>query len=256
VLSSFLSALNIVNPMHTLFISDLHLSPNQPIITAHFIDFMRTKAPHADALYVLGDLFDFWIGDDDQTPFATQIKEEFKTLTQTGTPCYIIKGNRDFLLGKRFAQETGTQLLGEEVVIELYGQKAVILHGDTLCTLDHRYLAFRKKVNMPWLQWLFNRLPYKLKQHIVTKIQSDIRIDKQEKSLDIMDVTQSEVESVMQKNQVNLMIHGHTHRPAVHQFECKDHHCTRIVLGDWYEQGSILRFAKNEQRLMSAIDTI
>jgi UDP-2,3-diacylglucosamine hydrolase len=238
--------------MHTLFISDLHLSPNQPEITRHFIDFMRTKARQADALYVLGDLFDFWIGDDDPTPFATSIKNEFKAFTQTGIPCYIIKGNRDFLLGTRFVKETGTTLLGEEVIIELYGKRAVILHGDTLCTQDHRYLAFRKKVNQPWLQWVFNRLPFRLKQNIVRKIQSDIRVDKREKSLEIMDVTQSEVELVMQRNDVDMMIHGHTHRPAQHQFILNNHHCTRVVLGDWYEQGSILLFSSDKHYLMNA----
>ncbi len=131
--------------MHTLFISDLHLSPKHPDITASFIQFMREEAIKADALYVLGDLFDFWIGDDDPTAFAEQIKSEFLQLTQQGVLCYFTKGNRDFLVGKRFAQQTGVQLLPDEAVIDLYGQKAVVLHGDTLCTQDTRYLAFEPK---------------------------------------------------------------------------------------------------------------
>ncbi|MGL4830443.1 MAG: UDP-2,3-diacylglucosamine diphosphatase [Vibrio sp.] len=231
--------------MHTLFISDLHLSPNQPEITASFIQFMREEAPKADALYVLGDLFDFWIGDDDPTPFAKQIKAEFKQLTQQDIPCYFIKGNRDFLVGTRFAQETGIQILPDEAVIDLYGQKAVVLHGDTLCTQDTRYLAFRKKVHQPWLQYLFAMLPFFLRRKIVRKIQSDIRDDKQHKSMMIMDVTPSEVLDVMLSHQVDLMIHGHTHRPAIHQIPTTaPHNKIRIVLGDWYNQSSVLVYSK------------
>lgn len=225
--------------MHTLFISDLHLTPKRPDITQCFTKFMREEAIHADALYVLGDLFDFWIGDDDPTEFATQIKTEFKNLVGLGVPVYFCHGNRDFLVGKRFAKQTGATLLEEEHVIELYGNKVVVLHGDTLCTEDVRYLAFREKVHQPWLQWVFNRLPFFLKKRIVKKIQSDTSSDKSNKSMSIMDVTQSEVEAVMSKHNVNIMIHGHTHRPNIHNFN-SDGDKVRIVLGDWYTQGSVL----------------
>lgn len=134
--------------MTTLFISDLHLSPQLPKTTDCFVKFMREEAIHADALYVLGDLFEFWIGDDDPSPFAAQIKQEFLTLTQRGVDTYFIQGNRDFLLGKRFCKATGITLLDEHTVIDLYGKKAVILHGDTLCTDDVRYQKFRAKVHM------------------------------------------------------------------------------------------------------------
>ncbi|MGF1910380.1 UDP-2,3-diacylglucosamine diphosphatase [Vibrio kasasachensis] len=232
--------------MTTLFISDLHLSPNTPEINRCFEHFMRNEAINADALYVLGDLFDFWIGDDDKSEFATQIRTEFKRLTDSGVPCFFTKGNRDFLVGKRFAKQTGIELLGDETVIDLYGRKAVVLHGDTLCTEDTQYLAFRAKVNQPWLQWVFNRLPMSVKTPIVRKVQTDARDTKKSKSLMIMDVTQSEVEKVMRDHQVDLMIHGHTHRPDMHTFSVNSEPMTRIVLGDWYEQGSILCFdAKN-----------
>ena len=226
--------------MTTLFISDLHLSHNTPEIHRGFIQFMRTEAIHADALYVLGDLFDFWVGDDDNSEFSLQIRAEFKRLTDSGVPCFFVKGNRDFLVGHHFAKQTGMTLLGDETVIDLYGRKAVILHGDTLCTQDTQYLAFREKVNQPWLQWFFNRLPLSLKRKIIGKIQHNARDTKKSKSLSIMDVTQSEVEKVMMAHDVDLMIHGHTHRPNTHQFTCGDRVMTRIVLGDWYEQGSIL----------------
>lgn len=231
--------------MHTLFISDLHLSPKHPEITAAFTQFIREEASKADALYVLGDLFDFWIGDDDPTSFAQQIKSEFRQLTEQGVKCYFTKGNRDFLLGKKFAQETGGQLLPDESVIDLYGVKAVILHGDTLCTNDTRYLAFRKKVHQPWLQRLFALLPFRIRQRVVGKIQSDIRDEKQHKSMMIMDVTPSEVLRVMQYHNVDLMIHGHTHRPAIHTIPTGPNtHKNRIVLGDWYSQSSVLVYSK------------
>lgn len=225
--------------MHkTFFISDLHLTPSRPDITACFLEFMRYEAIHCDALYVLGDLFDFWVGDDDNSPFAVQIRSAFKALTSSGVPCYFIQGNRDFLLGKRFARQTGVTVLPEEYVIELYGRRAVILHGDTLCIEDYSYQAFRKKVHQPWLQFIFNRLPMFIKRKIVAQIQSDARSDKQTKQLEIMDVTPSEVVRVMQKHDVELMIHGHTHRPNIHTDSA--HQQTRIVLGDWYDQGSLL----------------
>lgn len=206
---------------------------------------MREEAVYADALYVLGDLFEFWVGDDDRSDFAASIRAEFKALTDSGVPCYFTQGNRDFLVGRRFAKQTGVKLLGDETVIDLYGTKAVVLHGDTLCTKDVKYLEFRAKVHQPWLQWVFNRIPMFIKTRIVSKVQSDIKDDKQTKSLDIMDVTQSEVEKVMRAHNVELMIHGHTHRPSVHSFEHQNRVYTRIVLGDWYTQGSVLVYNKN-----------
>ncbi|WP_413284154.1 UDP-2,3-diacylglucosamine diphosphatase [Vibrio sp. MA40-2] len=232
--------------MTTLFISDLHLTPSRPDITKSFNKFMKTQAVNADALYVLGDLFEFWVGDDDKSTFNQSIKSEFKALTQAGVPCYFIKGNRDFLVGKRFEQETGMQILDDATLIDLYGQKAVILHGDTLCTDDVKYQAFREKVHQPWLQSVYNCLPLFVKKKIVAKVQSDIGQDKKAKSLDIMDVNQQEVETVLEQYQCDLMIHGHTHRPNIHHFNINDHTpCTRIVLGDWYSQSSILKYDQN-----------
>lgn len=227
--------------MTTLFISDLHLTPSRPDITECFVTFMRTEAPKADALYVLGDLFEFWVGDDDKTPFANQIRTEFKTLTDSGVRVFFIQGNRDFLLGKRFCKQTGITLLDDVCTIDLYGKKAVILHGDTLCTDDVDYQKFRKTVHQPWLQWVFNHIPWFIKKKIVAKVQSDIRDDKSNKSLDIMDVNQSEVENVMSQYCVDLMIHGHTHCPDTHHFDVNGVKKTRIVLGDWYTQGSVLQ---------------
>ncbi|MDN3613129.1 UDP-2,3-diacylglucosamine diphosphatase [Vibrio gallaecicus] len=230
--------------MKTYFISDLHLTPSRQDITDCFLNFMETEASHADALYVLGDLFEFWIGDDDRSEFANTIRQAFIKLTDSGVPCYFTQGNRDFLVGKRFAKQTGVTLLDEVAVIDIYGQSAVVLHGDTLCTDDIKYLAFREKVHQPWLQWVFNCIPFFIKKKIVSKVQSDIKDDKQTKSLDIMDVTQKEVENVISANKVDLMIHGHTHRPNIHSFDMNEVAKKRIVLGDWYTQGSVLEFTE------------
>jgi UDP-2,3-diacylglucosamine hydrolase len=233
--------------MPTFFISDLHLNPERPDILRAFRDFMHQKAIHADALYVLGDLFDFWISDSDPTDFAQAIKHEFKQLTTAGVPCYFIHGNRDFLLGRRFSRETGVVLLAEHTVIDLYGQRVLILHGDTLCLDDVRYLQFRQKIRRPWLQHLFYWLPFSLKRHIVRRIQTNVRTDKQSKASVIMDVTQQEVERMMDHYQVDVMIHGHTHRPNIHHFHNNGKiEKKRIVLGDWDQEISVLQYDRDK----------
>ncbi len=231
--------------MTILFISDLHLSSLRPDITACFLKFMQTEAIHAEKLYVLGDLFEFWIGDDDNSPFNVMIKDAFKVLTQKGVDCYFIQGNRDFLLNHRFCKETGVNLLPEHCVIDIDGEKVLIMHGDTLCIDDIKYQAFRAKVNQPWLQWVFNRIPLFIRQRIVKKVQNKIKAQKQRKELTIMDVTQHEVERLMQQEGVQRLIHGHTHRPDIHEFIYQGKIMRRIVLGDWYEQGSILEYKNN-----------
>ncbi len=231
--------------MTILFISDLHLSPLRPEITDCFLDFMSNEAIHAKKLYVLGDLFEFWIGDDDNSPFNIVIKDAFKALTQQGIECYFIQGNRDFLLNKRFCKETGVQLLADHTVIDMDGEKVLIMHGDTLCIDDIKYQEFRAKVHQPWLQWVFNRIPLFIRQRIVKNVQDKIKEKKQHKELTIMDVTQSEVERIMSEEGVKRLIHGHTHRPDTHVFTCNNQEMTRIVLGDWYTQGSILEYKNN-----------
>jgi len=235
--------------MTTLFISDLHLSPLRPDITDCFLDFMTTEAVHAEKLYVLGDLFEFWIGDDDNSPFNILIKDAFKALTQQGVECYFTQGNRDFLLNKRFCKETGVQLLDDHTVINIDGESVLVMHGDTLCIDDIKYQEFRAKVHQPWLQWVFNRIPLFIRQRIVKNVQDKIKAKKQHKTLTIMDVTQSEVEKVMSEKGVKRLIHGHTHRPDVHSFINNDEKMTRIVLGDWYKQGSILEYKNNKYTL-------
>lgn len=235
--------------MTILFISDLHLSPLRPDITDCFLDFMSNDAIHAEKLYVLGDLFEFWIGDDDDSSFNGVIKNAFKALNQQGVECYFIQGNRDFLLNKRFCKETGVQLLNDHTVIDIDGESVLIMHGDTLCIDDIKYQEFRAKVHQPWLQWVFNRIPLFIRQRIVKNVQDKIKEKKQHKALTIMDVTQSEVEKVMSEEGVKRLIHGHTHRPDTHTFSHNNQDMIRIVLGDWYTQGSILEYTNNKYTL-------
>ncbi|MGF1679740.1 UDP-2,3-diacylglucosamine diphosphatase [Photobacterium minamisatsumaniensis] len=235
--------------MTTLFISDLHLSADRPDITACFLQFMQQETQGIDALYVLGDLFEMWIGDDDDSPFHQKIKHAFKQVTDSGVSCYFIHGNRDFLVGKRFSQETGVQLLPEHTVVDLYGQPTLLLHGDTLCTLDEGYQRYRKKVHNRIIQWLFFRLPLRYRQQIGNKMRSGSNQNNQMKSLSIMDVTAEEVEKVMADNGVQQMIHGHTHRPAVHQLQVAGLPAERIVLGDWYDHGSVLVYSAEGYQL-------
>ncbi|WP_318421356.1 UDP-2,3-diacylglucosamine diphosphatase [Photobacterium leiognathi] len=226
--------------MTTLFISDLHLSASRPDMTACFLRFMAEDTANIDALYVLGDLFEMWIGDDEESPFLQQIKQAFKTLTDSGIPCYFVHGNRDFLIGKRFSQQTGVQLLPEHSVVDLYGKPTLLLHGDTLCIEDEAYQRYRKKVHNKFIQWLFFRIPLSKRIQIGEKFRNNSSKNNQMKSQSIMDVTASEVVRVMKEFHVVQMIHGHTHRPDIHSLTVDEKPATRIVLGDWYEHGSVL----------------
>ncbi len=174
--------------MPIYFIADLHLSESHPQLTALFQKFIQEKAVHAQAVYILGDLFDFWIGDDENSPLVQTIKQTICSLTERGVACYFIHGNRDFLIGKTFARDTGMTLLPEYAVIDLFGTPTLLCHGDTLCTDDHSYQKFRRTVHQKWLQRLFLLLPLTLRLNIATKIRKQSKQDKQHKTADIMDV--------------------------------------------------------------------
>lgn len=221
------------------FIADLHLNEAQPKITEHFLRFMQEKASLADSVYILGDFFDFWIGDDEQSPLISQVKNALKTLTTSGVKCYFICGNRDFLLGKCFAQETGIKILPDYYLLDVYGKKTLICHGDTLCTDDVNYQRFRRKVHQKWRQWLFLHLPLSLRIKIAQKIRTKSRQEKQDKSTDMMDVNHVFTSETVKRFGATYLIHGHTHRQAIHTTP----EFTRIVLGDWKEESaSILKF--------------
>ena len=221
----------------TYFIADLHLSENRPHLLELFHQFMQEQAPEAEKLYILGDLFDFWIGDDEQSNLISEVQQLIRHLTEQGVPCYFQHGNRDFLIGKKFANACGLTLLPTYQVIDLYGTPTLLCHGDTLCVDDVKYQHYRKKVHQKWRQWLFLHLPLKVRLKIAEKIRAKSRQDKQLKSTEIMDVNAAFVQQIFAQFHVTQMIHGHTHRQKHHEIPPHFH---RIVLGDWGETSSLL----------------
>jgi len=222
-----------------LFIADLHLCQEEPAITAGFLHFLRDQARDCSELYILGDLFEAWIGDDDPAPLHQQVAQALSALP---IPVYFIHGNRDFLVGQHFAHRAGMQLLSEEVVLERFGQRLVIMHGDTLCTDDVGYLKFRKKVHNPWVQWLFLRLPLALRLKIARKMREGSQRSHQSKDMAIMDVNHHAVVEVMQRHQAKLLVHGHTHQPAIHSVPEVAANAKRAVLGAWHHEGWMIEW--------------
>lgn len=224
-----------------LFISDLHLCASRPHITAAFLSFLQTIAIQANALYILGDLFEYWAGDDDFEDHQL-IVNAFRALADFGVKIYFMHGNRDFLISQQFCDAAKTTLLDDPILIDLQGVRTLLSHGDHLCTDDIDYQAFRLQVRDP--QWQNNFLNQSLqsrkKQIETIRLQSEQ--EKSQKSMLIMDVNQQAVNQLLRKTQYpEILIHGHTHRPDQHQIQLDGHTITRWVLGDWYEQGSYLR---------------
>ncbi|MBU2893909.1 UDP-2,3-diacylglucosamine diphosphatase [Colwellia sp. D2M02] len=238
-------------PALTYFIADLHLSENRPDISACFFRFLATDAIQAEKLYILGDLFEAWVGDDDDSEFVADIVQALATLSRTGTEIYYIHGNRDFLLGARFAKMSHMVLLPEVTLIDLYGEPTVIMHGDTLCTRDIAYQKFRKKSRTWWWQGIIKSLPLKLRKKIAADYRKKSAAATAMKSQEIMDVTDTEVIHCLQEYKSQLLIHGHTHRPAVHNITVNNNEAKRIVLGDWYEQGAWLKVTPQEMILLN-----
>ncbi|MCW8832641.1 MAG: UDP-2,3-diacylglucosamine diphosphatase [Colwellia sp.] len=235
----------------TYFIADLHLAQNRPDVTACFLRFLKHDAVKAQSLYILGDLFEAWIGDDDDSAYLATIAKALRTLSSFGTEIYYIHGNRDFLLGKKFAQKSAMTLLPEVELIDLYGQAVVIMHGDTLCTRDIAYQKFRLKSRSWWWQALIKSLPLFVRKKIAADYRAKSAAATATKSQDIMDVTPEEVVNCLENYQSQLLIHGHTHRPAIHELTANGINAKRVVLGDWYEQGAWLKVTPNTMELLN-----
>lgn len=235
--------------MTTLFISDLHLEASQPEIGEQFMSFLGTEARAAEALYILGDLFDAWLGDDDPNPYYGEMKTALRELVDAGVPVSFMHGNRDFMIGEDFANETGVSILADPVVVKLYGQDVLLCHGDALCTDDAHYLKMRAMTRDP--EWQAMMRAKSIEERIVFAIQARQESIARSESLsdEIMDVNQDAVVALLREHGVDTMLHGHTHRPAVHEVDLGDRTATRIVLGDWYEQGSVVRWDENGPRL-------
>jgi UDP-2,3-diacylglucosamine hydrolase len=237
--------------MSTLFISDLHLSADAPRLTHLFLNFLQHSARDAEALYILGDLFESWIGDDDETPFHQQIATALAELTANGVKTYFMPGNRDFLLGERFIEKTGCIPLADPTLISLYGIPTLLTHGDSLCTLDKKYLTFRRLTRMRFLQSLFLKLPLSLRKKIACYLRGTPH-PTIPSTLAKYDVVMSAVMHCLTLSSAQLIIHGHTHQPCIQLFQQKDkvNHTPRFlkryVLSDWNNnQGNVLKFSSN-----------
>lgn len=228
--------------MSVLFIADLHLDDSRPRITALFERFLATdEVRQAEALYILGDLVEAWIGDDDDAELPQRIARATRGVRDAGVPVYFMPGNRDFLLGDSFAQRAGLTLLDDPTVHALYGRPTLLMHGDLLCTDDVAYQAVRQEVRTPQWQAQILSMPLQARRAFAAKAREDSRAHTGRSMENIMDVNTDAVAAAMRQAGVTRLIHGHTHRPAVHEFELDGNPAERIVLGDWYEQGSVLR---------------
>ena len=234
--------------MSTLFVSDLHLDPARPEITALFLRFLQREAASADALYILGDLFEAWVGDDDPSSTGQQVADGLRRLADAGVPVYFVHGNRDFLVGQDYAGRAGMRILPDPAVVSLYGEPVLLMHGDLLCTDDHAYQAFRAQTRDPHWQAKFLAQPLAARQAFAAQARQ-ASMSRQQDMIDgdrasfeaVTDVNPQAVEATLARFGVATLVHGHTHRPAMHAVRIGDREGRRIVLGDWYEQGSVLR---------------
>lgn len=221
--------------MSTLFISDLHLEESRPDITDAFLAFLDNRAMGVERLYILGDFFEAWIGDDERTPLQEQVAGALRNVADSGTEIFLMHGNRDFLIGEEFCHRAGATLLDDPTVIDLYGTPTLLMHGDSLCTADVEYQKFRANMRNPQMQKMMLARPLEDRQKMARQLRDMSMAKNQGKAEAIMDVTPEEVVREMEAHGVQRLIHGHTHRPAIHELEANGKDARRIVLGDWDE---------------------
>lgn len=219
--------------MTTLFISDLHLEESRPDITEAFLGFLKEKAHGVEQLYILGDFFEAWIGDDERTPLQEQIAAALRAVSESGTEIFLMHGNRDFLIGHDFCDRAGATLLDDPTVVDLYGTPTLLMHGDSLCTADVEYQKFRANMRNPQWQQMILQRPLADRQQMARQLREISMAKNQGKAETIMDVTPEEVVKDMETHGVQRLIHGHTHRPAEHHLQANGQPAKRIVLGDW-----------------------
>jgi UDP-2,3-diacylglucosamine hydrolase len=223
-----------------LLVSDLHLEPQRPDLVRAFLHFLQNRARGVEALYILGDLFEAWIGDDAMGPFEQEIATALRQLADSGTAIYLMHGNRDFLIGKAFCRQAGCQLLPDRHIADFQGRRVLLMHGDTLCTRDEGYQKLRRILRNPLTLFVLRHLPLASRQKLARKLRNESRQQTRAKAMDITDVTEAEVEREMRAAQVTTLIHGHTHRPARHELLLNGQPAERIVLGDWDRRGWVL----------------
>jgi UDP-2,3-diacylglucosamine hydrolase len=235
--------------MTRLFVSDVHLDASAPGAIEQFISFLQSHAAKAEALYILGDLFEVWVGDDETDPDKKTVCEALRALTSQGVACFVIHGNRDFLLGRDFCANTGCRLLTDPVIAEFDGERVLLTHGDALCTDDHSYQELRSIVRTaPW-QRRFLALPVADREMLANEARAGSRQHTARTIPIIMDVNPEAVASAYRAAQVHRIIHGHTHRPGIHDTSVDGAPAQRIVLGAWYEQGSYLVYENGRYEL-------
>lgn len=235
---------------HTLFIADLHLDDSRPRITDLFERYLASdEVRSADALYILGDLVEAWIGDDDDAELPARIATATRAVRDAGVPVYFMVGNRDFLLGEDYARRAGLDMLDDGTVHSLYGRPTLLMHGDVLCTDDLAYQAVRKQVRTPEWKAQILSMPLDARRAFAAKARADSKAHTGSTMESIMDVNAGAVAAAMRQAGVTRLIHGHTHRPALHRFELDGQAAERIVLGDWYEQGSVLVVTPDDMQL-------
>ena len=237
----------------TLFISDLHLDAGHPAATQLLLQLLGGRVRQAEALYILGDLFEAWIGDDDDSEPGQTVGDALQACSTSGTAVYIMHGNRDFLLGAHFMHRSGATLLDDPAIIDLYGTPVLLTHGDLLCTEDTQYQAFRHQVRDPRWQRKFLARPLVERRRLAAEMRDASHVAKDLKPEAIMDVSASAVTGMMRRHGVRRLIHGHTHRAAIHEFDLDGAAAQRMVLGDWYVSGSLLECTPQGCRLESPL---
>ena len=237
--------------MAFLFISDLHIDEHSPQITEQFAQFAGSEARSADALYILGDLFESWVGDDDADSGQQSAIRAIRSLTESGVPCFVMHGNRDFLLGARFCEASGARLLPDPLIVTLYDEPVLVMHGDALCTDDGPYQRLRATVRDADWQRRFLKLSVRARRALAGAARSGSQAHTASLEYAIADVNTDSVALALRRSGARTLLHGHTHRPAIHPLRVDGRDCTRIVLGDWYRQGSVLRWDASGPELKS-----
>jgi UDP-2,3-diacylglucosamine hydrolase len=235
----------------TLFISDLHIDAGVPEITQQFLRLLENEARDAEALYILGDLFESWVGDDAADADQLAAMAGLRTLTSAGVPCFVMHGNRDFLLGTRFTAMTGARLLPDPLIVTLYGEPVLVMHGDALCTDDRAYQRLRATVRDAGWQRQFLALSVAARRALAGAARAGSQAHTAALEYTVADVNENTVAAALRTAGVAALLHGHTHRPAIHALTVDERACTRIVLGDWHAQGSVLRWDRGGPELAS-----
>ncbi len=248
---SSINGRNFSDSSHTVFLSDVHLDASRPAITEQLIAFLNALPVSTERLYIVGDLFEAWIGDDAPGTVGKQLVPVLKALTGRGVEGFFTHGNRDFMIGEKFATLTGFDLLPDEIVIDCYGISVLLLHGDTLCTDDTDYQALRTTLRNPAFQENLMNMSVPQRVDLAQQLRSASTAEMSNKTEDIMDANQTAVVDALNRHEVDVMLHGHTHRPQVHYFDIDARPRQRIVLGDWFEQGSVVFWSDDGFELQS-----